>query len=139
MSPDALLETRTPLRLAAQGRRGPLIVPLWFYWEDGRFWCASHRDAALIRALGDVDTVAFDLSTNEMPYIGIRGRGRAVLHPERGSAVLERLIDRYLGTREHRLAKWLLSRAAEEVAIEVVPHRRTTWDYSARMQGLAGR
>jgi nitroimidazol reductase NimA-like FMN-containing flavoprotein (pyridoxamine 5'-phosphate oxidase superfamily) len=139
MSPDALLGARTPLRLAAQGKRGPLIVPLWFYWETGRFWCASHRDAALIRALRDVDAIAFDLSTNEMPYVGIRGRGRAVLHPDLGSDVLERLIDRYLSTREHGLARWLLSRAAEEIAIEVVPHRLTTWDYSARMKGLEGR
>jgi hypothetical protein len=136
MSPAELLQSRIPLRLAVQGEHGPLIVPLWFQWESARFWCATHRSAALIAALRHDNTVAFDLSTNEMPYAGLRGRGPATLHPARGGEVLGRLIDRYLGTREHPLAKWLLSRADDEIAIEIAPTKQTAWDYSARMAGL---
>jgi hypothetical protein len=71
-----------------------------------------------------------------MPYRGVRGRAHVRCLPERGGAVLERLIDRYLPDREHPLASWLLSRRAEEVAIEITPFWQTCWDYSARMQGL---
>lgn len=136
MSPADLLKSRTPLRIAAQGEHGPLIVPLWFIWEHERFWCATHKTAALIVALRRDPVVAYDLSTNDMPYAGVRGRGRTTLHPEQGAFVLERLIDRYLGTREHGLARWLLSRAADEVAIEIAPTRQSAWDYSERMAGL---
>jgi hypothetical protein len=71
-----------------------------------------------------------------MPYRGIRGRARVRCLPEQGGAVLGRLIDRYLPDRDHPLATWLLSRAADEVAIEITPTWQSRWDYSDRMQGL---
>jgi hypothetical protein len=105
MTAGSLLDERIPLRVSVQTAKGPLIAPL----------------------------CAFDLSTNDMPYRGLRGRGNARCLPERGVAVLERLIDRYLPNRHTPLAAWLLSRSADEVAIEITPTWQTTWDYSARM------
>jgi nitroimidazol reductase NimA-like FMN-containing flavoprotein (pyridoxamine 5'-phosphate oxidase superfamily) len=138
MGPTDLYAARIPLRLSVAASRGPLIVPLWFEWDGERFWCASHRDAALISALTRNAICAYDLSTNEMPYRGVRGRANVRCLPEQGGAVLERLIDRYLPDRNHPLATWLLSRRADEVAIEITPFWETCWDYSARMAGLGG-
>jgi nitroimidazol reductase NimA-like FMN-containing flavoprotein (pyridoxamine 5'-phosphate oxidase superfamily) len=137
MTANTLLDARIPLRISVQTAQGPLIVPLWFEWDGARFWCASQKDAAVVRALGREQLCAFDLSTNEMPYRGLRGRGRVRCRPERGVAVLERLIDRYLPDRRSPLAAWLLSRSANEVAIEITPTWQTTWDYSARMSDLS--
>lgn len=111
-------------------------MPLWFDWDGERLWCASHRNAAIVAALEAAPRCAFDLSTNDMPYRGLRGRGRADCRPELGAAVLERLIDRYLPDRTHPLAIWLLSRRDDEIAIAITPTWQTRWDYSARMQGL---
>jgi len=136
MTAGNLLDERIPLRVSVQTAKGPLIVPLWFDWDGARFWCASQSDAAIVRALERTPVCAFDLSTNDMPYRGLRGRGNARCRPERGVAVLERLIDRYVRNRQTPLAAWLLSRGANEVAIEITPTWQTTWDYSARMSDL---
>jgi nitroimidazol reductase NimA-like FMN-containing flavoprotein (pyridoxamine 5'-phosphate oxidase superfamily) len=136
MTANTLLDERIPLRISVQTAKGPLIAPLWFEWDGARFWCASQKDAAIVRALQRDQLCAFDLSTNEMPYRGLRGRGHAHCRPERGVAVLERLIDRYLPDRRSTLAAWLLARSANEVAIEITPTWQTTWDYSARMADL---
>jgi len=133
MLPTDLLAARQPLRVSVQTGRGPLIVPLWFDWDGERLWCATQRDAAVVRALRETPRCAFDLSTNDMPYRGIRGRGSVRCLPELGGAVLDRLIDRYRIDRASRLATWLLSRRASEVAIEITPTWQTGWDYSERM------
>ena len=52
----------------------------------------------------------------------------------RGEEILCRLLDRYLGSRETPLARWLLSRASQEVAIRIEPERLTSWDFSRRMR-----
>jgi nitroimidazol reductase NimA-like FMN-containing flavoprotein (pyridoxamine 5'-phosphate oxidase superfamily) len=135
-TPQDLFEARIPLRLSVETRRGPLIVPLWFDWDGEHLWCASHRSAAIIAALEASPRCAFDVSTNDMPYRGLRGRGRTQCRPDLGGVVLGRLIDRYLPDRSHPLARWLLSRAAEEVAIQITPTWQSHWDYSQRMTGL---
>jgi nitroimidazol reductase NimA-like FMN-containing flavoprotein (pyridoxamine 5'-phosphate oxidase superfamily) len=136
MKPENLLDARIPLRLCVHTKRGPLIAPLWFDWDGRHLWCACQNDAAVVRALERDPVCGFDVSTNEMPYRGIRGRGNARCLPEHGAAVLERLIDRYLEGRQSPLAVWLLSRSADEVAIEITPTWRTDWNYAARMGGL---
>ena len=133
MLPTDLLSATLPRRISVRTRRGPLIVPLWFFWDGERFWCASQVDAKVVAALRDTSRCAFDLSTNDMPYRGIRGRGDVRLQPELGGITLDRLIDRYQVDRNGNLAKWLLSRRATEVAIEITPTWQTGWDYSERM------
>ncbi len=128
-----LLSSLQPLRISVQGLHGPLIVPLWFVWQVDRIWCASQQSSMVVRALQADPRCAFDLSTNDMPYRGIRGRGHARCLPESGARVLEQLIDRYQVNRDSRLARWLLSRCDTEVAIEITPVWQSDWDYSERM------
>jgi hypothetical protein len=49
--------------------------------------------------------------------------------------VLRRLIARYLGRDDVPLARWLLERPGDEVALRIVPRRLVSWDYGARMAG----
>lgn len=131
--PTDLLSLAQPLRLAVNTRHGPLIVPLWFVFRNDRIWCASQEDSVVVRALQADPGCGYDLSTNDMPYRGIRGRGSVRCIPESGGQVLEELIDRYQVNPDSRLARWLLSRSDTEVAIEITPVWQTEWDYSERM------
>lgn len=47
--------------------------------------------------------------------------------------MLHRLIDHSLEDRDARLRRWLLSRVATEVMIEIRPRWLTSWDFSRRM------
>jgi nitroimidazol reductase NimA-like FMN-containing flavoprotein (pyridoxamine 5'-phosphate oxidase superfamily) len=133
MTTNHLLHAQLPLRLGVQTAKGPLIAPLWFEWDGERFWCATQNDALVVRAVRTTPQCAFDLSTNDMPYRGLRGRARVTVDATRGAAVLERLIDKYLDGRDNSLARWLLSRSEREVALAITPTWQTGWDYSARM------
>ena len=53
----------------------------------------------------------------------------------RGGDVLEQLLVRDLGSLDSHLARWLLSRRSEELALVLDPVRIESWDYSSRMSG----
>jgi hypothetical protein len=96
-------------------------------------WCATHRDAWLVRAVGRHPECAIDISTNDVPYRGVRGVGRVSVVPDRGAELIEALIQRYLGDADSQLAHWLLGRRDQEVGLSVEPVWLTSWDFSARM------
>ena len=133
---DFLRDYRAPLRVAGQGASGfPLLCSLWSRYEAGVLWCASQRDAAIVRCLERDPRCAFELAPNEPPYRGVRGRGRAAIHPDAGPRVLGELLERYQGGRDGALARWLLARADTEVAIAIEVEWVTAWDYTERMSG----
>lgn len=134
LSDNPLLAAPLPLRVAINLAAGPLIVPLWFEYRDGLFWCASQAESVCVRALQADPGCAFDLSTNDMPYRGLRGRGVASCHPAQGAAQLERLLLRYLGSLEAPLARRLLRKSRSEMAIAITPHWTRTWDFTERMR-----
>ena len=130
-----LKNARHPLRLGVIAKQAPLIVPLWYMLDDGILWCASKRTSLVARAIGSGAACGFDVSDNTIPYRGIRGQGRVTLVDE-GERVLQALVDRYLPTPESEFARWLLSGASAEVAIQITPTWVTAWDFSGRMRNL---
>ena len=72
-----LAETLIPMRLSITTSSGPLIVPLWFEYLEGQLLSCSPADSLLVSSLRKQANVAFDVSTNDLPYRGVRGRGRA--------------------------------------------------------------
>lgn len=127
-----------PLRLGIAGTDGPLIVPLWYCYQAGILWCATHRDAHVVRAVAEHPLCAIDISTNDVPYRGVRGAGSVAVVAERGSEWIEVLVQRYLGGTDSKLAHWLLGRREEEVALRIEPHWLTSWDFSGRMSDVKG-
>lgn len=127
-------EARVPLRLAIlDGDGAPRVLSLWYLWRDGALWCATSPKAWVVERLRADPRCGFEVSGDAPPYRGVRGRGRAELDAERGPAVLEALVDRYLGSRETRFARWLLARGSDEMAIRIAPEKTSHWDYSRRM------
>lgn len=72
-----LAETTIPLRLACRAPSGdPWMLSLWYRYDGGAFRCATKADADVVGLLDADDRVAFEVSTNDPPYRGVRGRGR---------------------------------------------------------------
>ncbi|HQQ62637.1 MAG TPA: pyridoxamine 5'-phosphate oxidase family protein [Pseudomonadales bacterium] len=127
--------SRTPLRIACNtDSRFPLIVPLWFLFDGQAFWCVTHKDAKLLTHLRKDARVGFEIANNEPPYAGARGHGEVEIIPAKGAEILPRLLSRYFIREESRLARWLLSRSEDEVAIRLNPVYINGWDYQQRMQ-----
>ena len=126
-------DVRYPVRLSFLDADGhPRVLSLWFERRAGHLWCATQRTAMVARALGRDDRVGFEVAGDHAPYRGVRGWGRVRLHPDAGSAVLSALMERYLAP-DDPLVPRLLAQADHEVAIEIVPERWFSWDFSGRM------
>jgi nitroimidazol reductase NimA-like FMN-containing flavoprotein (pyridoxamine 5'-phosphate oxidase superfamily) len=123
-----------PLRLGVVRPEGtPLVLSLWFVPQDGALCCATSRDAYVAKLLRREPRCAFEVAADNPPYKGVRGQGRASLHDEQGAEILDRLLDRYAISPTSKLGRMLLARAENETAIQILPHRMTSWDFTARM------
>lgn len=130
-----LQEALMPLRLGCHHPDGGLwMLSLWYRWEDDAFLCATGRDSDVARFLRKDDDVAFEVSTNAPPYMGVRGKGTATLSPDPEKTVLRNLLERYLGGTDSELAEMLLRDDREELVITIAPTRLFTWDFTPRMQ-----
>lgn len=136
---DFLAGATIPVRLACHTHSGRLWqVALWFRHSDGRLECATSADADLVGFLREHDGVAFDVSTNEPPYRGVRGYGTTTIEPDPDKRLLRALVERYLGGTDSSLAERLLAEGREEVRVLVDPERVHAWDYSDRMDDAEG-
>ncbi|MFB6295540.1 MAG: pyridoxamine 5'-phosphate oxidase family protein [Halobacteriales archaeon] len=129
-------QTAVPVRLACRTPGGGLwMLSLWFRFAGGKLHCATGADADVVRYLeGDPD-VAFEVSTNDPPYKGVRGRGTVTIDPDEDKELLRELIVRYLGDVDAPPGPQLLDASREEVAIRIDPDRVYSWDFTPRMSG----
>lgn len=132
-----LHESTIPIRLCTHRPDESLwTVTLWYRYRNGSFECATWANAHVVRYLRNDSEVAFDVSTNDPPYRGVRGNGSAALSVDEDKAVLRDLVERYLGGTDSSLGEWLLDDARAEVRIRVQPRVIHSWDYTDRMRGL---
>ena len=131
-----LAETLIPMRLSVQTASGSLIVPLWFEYQESRLLSCSPMDSLLVNSLRRQAEVAFDVSTNDLPYQGVRGRGIAHCETATDDVRLASLLQRYLAGTDSQLADWLLNRPGPEALIEIEISWLTSWDFSGRMEGI---
>ena len=114
-------------------RKGfPHITSLWFRFRQGRFWCCTQQQSAVCRNVHRDSRVGFEVAVNEPPYRGASGKGTARIcegDREDTKALLNELMDQYLGDRDPKLKAWLLSRVATEAIIEVIPTHLPSWDF----------
>jgi hypothetical protein len=135
-----LEETRVPIRLACRTPSGGLwMLSLWYDFDADaeRFVCSTAATADVVDYLDADDGVAFEVSTNDPPYRGVRGSGRATVTPDEGKTVLRDLLERYLGGTDSPLAGRLLAPDRDEVTISIDPGRWYSWDFSDRMGGAS--
>jgi len=129
-----LAEMTIPMRLSCVSDSGwPLVLSLWYLYEDGHFYCATQASAKVVDYLEQDSRCAFEVAGDQPPYRGVRGQATAVILPDQGLEILSRLLIRYLGSIDNPLAQKLLSRSTPEVALRITPVNHTTWDFTTRM------
>lgn len=130
-----LKDIRIPLRLGALTRSGwPIVLSLWYVFMDGKVYCSTQKSAKIVTKLGRDPRCSFEVAGEEPPYCGVRSRALAVVEPEKGPVILKRLLERYLDDLDTPLARNLLSRMDDEVAIQLTPQSVYTWNFSDRMR-----
>jgi hypothetical protein len=130
-----LRDTVVPIRLASMEPGGcPVVLSLWYLYEEGTIWCATQRTAHVVKRLEREPRCGFEIAADRIPYRGIRGRAEATIDLGSGATILTRLIKRYLGGTESQLATRLLARAESEVALRLDALRVSTWDFTERME-----
>ncbi len=124
-----------PLRLAVHDSTGaPWVMSLWFVYEEGSLWCATNARSKLASYLQCQSLCGFEVAADTPPYKGIRGKGTITLVPERGGEILKCLLDRYQIGHGSSLARSLLAKIDQELAIQITPNRISSWDFTARMK-----
>jgi len=132
---EAFLETQAiPVRIGCRTPEGGLwMLSLWYRYRDGTLECATGADAEVVRYLRNDPGVAWEISTNDPPYRGVRGNGTATIAADEDKAVLTSLLERYLGGTDSPLAERLLAPERAEVSIAIDVDRAYSWDFSSRM------
>ena len=132
-----LESVRIPLRLACTTESGwPMAVSLWFKHQNGRLFCATQKSARVVSYLQNDPRCAFEISADLPPYCGVRGQAIASIDESIGVEILEQLLVRYLGGMDSSLARILIAKSDDEVAIILKPIKVYTWDFSSRMQDI---
>jgi nitroimidazol reductase NimA-like FMN-containing flavoprotein (pyridoxamine 5'-phosphate oxidase superfamily) len=132
-----LTDATIPVRLACRTPADGLwMLSLWYRFDadEEQLVCATSATADVVAYLREDDGVAFEVSTNDPPYCGVRGNGTATIEPDDDKAVLRSLLERYLDGTDSSLAERLLAPERDEVAIRIDPTRLYSWDFTERMQ-----
>jgi nitroimidazol reductase NimA-like FMN-containing flavoprotein (pyridoxamine 5'-phosphate oxidase superfamily) len=131
---DWLDATVIPLRIATTSSHGPIVQSLWFQYDDGALWCATQSDSLVAQRTRREPVVGWEVSRDQPPYRGVRGRGtvEVVEDAVAATSTLQSLIKRY-GQGGTDLESWLMRRADTEVALRISDLTVTSWDYSPRM------
>lgn len=130
-----LRETVVPVRVATHAPSGLWMLSLWYRYRDEALLCATRASADIVDYLETDDRVAFEVSANDPPYMGVRGAGRASIEADPEKELLRELLERYLGGTDDPLAADLLDPDREEVRIRIEPGKLYSWDFSERMSG----
>ncbi len=131
----ALLEKPNLLRIGMIDIRdgAPLVHPVWYYYENDKFFVAVDRDGNKAESLRKNPKVYFlvDIDPKDSSPLGVRGKGiaKVVDDPEYATNVTSRNILRYLGSLESTVAQKLMEIGKTSSVIEITPLYMATWKY----------
>ena len=134
---DFLTRACVPIRLACVTIGDwPITISLWYAYMEEKFFCATQKNAAILKYLSNNSKCGFEVAGDLPPYRGVRGWGYAKLNEARGSEILHILIKKYLKDEKSQFVEFLLRRAENEIAIEIKALSVFHYDYSNRMNGI---
>ncbi|HZW34464.1 MAG TPA: pyridoxamine 5'-phosphate oxidase family protein [Isosphaeraceae bacterium] len=131
--------------LSCLGENGyPYSVPVWYQWEDGRFWVVARAGARWAHCLERNPRVSLAISESSPPLrrVLVEGNAEPVTGPgsvERIRAIELQMAARYLGPAAASYLAAMPGRARR--AFVIVPGKLVTWHGLAphpRYQGAGG-
>ncbi len=87
------------MRLGTVGGDGyPQVTPIWYLYEDSRFWITTASDRVKARNMLARPQVGFAIDSDQRPYRGIsaRGQARLVAEGEAARPMTRRIAARYV-------------------------------------------
>jgi len=131
----SVLDERTiPIRLATHTPGGGLwMLSLWYRCRDGRLECVTGASATVVEYLREDPEVAFETSTNDLPYRGVRGAGTTSIAPDEDKTVPVRSSNGPSATRTPSWRTISSPRTGTKYGSPSTSSVRTRWDFSDRM------
>jgi nitroimidazol reductase NimA-like FMN-containing flavoprotein (pyridoxamine 5'-phosphate oxidase superfamily) len=125
---NELLNRYIYLRMAMMNERdgSPLVHPIWYYYEDGKFFAVSYAGGMKIRSLKKNPEAYFLVDIADR---GVRGRAKAKVidDPEYAKKRTTRNLIRYMGSSDSPEAKARIEFAKNYSAIEITPYFVASW------------
>jgi len=125
---NELLNQPIYLRMAMINERdgSPLVHPIWYYYEDGKFYAVSNTSGTKIRSLKKNPEVYFLVDVADR---GVRGKARANVIDDPGYAkrITSRNLIRYMGSADSPEAKDRIKFAKNYSVIEITPYFMASW------------
>ncbi|HET6727074.1 MAG TPA: pyridoxamine 5'-phosphate oxidase family protein [Nitrososphaeraceae archaeon] len=125
---NELLSQPIYLRMAMINERdgSPLVHPIWYYYEYGKFYAVSNTSGTKIRSLKKNPEVYFLVDIADR---GIRGKARAnvIDDPEYAKRITSRNLIRYMGSADSPEAKDRIEFAKNYSVIEITPYFIASW------------
>ena len=124
-----LLNQPIYLRVAMINARdgSPLVHPMWYNYNDGKFFAVSNRNGTKIQSLKKHPEVYYLVDITDR---GVRGRASAKVidNSDYATKITAQNLERYMGSADSSEAKERLAFAKEHYsAIEITPHFIATW------------
>jgi hypothetical protein len=123
------------LRLAfIDGHDGmPVVHPVWYYYENEKFFVATEREGNMARSLRKNPACYFlvDIAQRFPSPRGIRGKAiaRVIDDPDYATEVTRRNLLKYFGTTDTKEAKAILEMGKTSSVIEIMPRYMATWKF----------
>lgn len=134
---DRFLESKLNVQLATVDEMGdPNIQPVWFYYDKnaGELYVGTNRMSKKVQNIRAKPTVYFSIDDENLPYKGAKGKGTTTIIEDSNQVVpiVEKMNIKYLGTRDHPIAKMLIENARNgtEILLKISPRFFSTWDYA---------
>jgi hypothetical protein len=128
---------KIPLRLSILSpNEYPLVISLWYKIKDNKIHCITHKHSKLLKYIESGNKkCGFEISTNNIPYSGIRGKGDIQIDKNNSRELLLDLFSKYEIKENSKLFKMLMKRMDEEYSIIITPKHVFHWDFTERMKG----
>jgi general stress protein 26 len=115
------------------------IHPAWYYYDPSKekIYVETGAHSKKIDNLRINKNMYFCIDDPNIPYKGVRGKGRVEIHEDVdfNVPIVEKMHVRYLGTLDHPISQQLISatRKGQSVVLEISPKYYSTWDYSKQL------
>ncbi len=129
------LEQPLIMRIGLIDRRDkfPLVHPVWYYYDHGKFFVATYRDGQKAKSLRHNPALYFlvDSDPADGPPLGVRGKAKVsvVDDAEYATRVTVRNIIRYLGSLDGKAAQKIKETGKESCVLEITPLYIASWKF----------